>query len=88
MLVLKAMATSVWYRMDTCTFKGRNNVGLAKPNTNQYSYINRTATTDGVVYSITDWARTLNLKETLAVHALYLDFSKAFDIMRQDVFGT
>ena len=42
-------------------------------------------TGDAIVKMVTDIARELDNSSTYAVQALYLDFSKAFDIMRPDM---
>ena len=56
-----------------------------KLHSNKYVYIQGKGTTDALVYSITVWVRKLDSQDTLAVHAVFLDFSKAFDIMRFDL---
>ena len=51
----------------------------------QYAYTKNLGTTDALVKVITDIASSLDDKSTYAVQALYLDFSKAFDLMRGDI---
>ena len=54
-------------------------------NNNQYAYTQGRGTTDALVHTITDWGTQLDNKDTLAIHALFIDFSKAFDMMRKDL---
>ena len=51
----------------------------------QYAYTKNVGTTDALVKVITDISTTLDRKDVYAVQALYLDFSKAFDLMRPDI---
>ena len=54
----------------------------------QYAYTKGIGTTDALVKFITDIASILDNKHMYAVQSLYLDFSKAFDLMRPDVLAT
>ena len=55
---------------------------------NQYAYTKNIGTNDALVKFITDIAMALDQKSTYGVQALYLDFSKAFDLMRADTLAT
>ena len=59
-----------------------------KLNKNQYAYIQGRGTSDALVHTISDWATKLDNKKTLAIHALFIDSSKAFDVMRKDLLIT
>ena len=50
----------------------------------QYAYTKDVGTVDALVDAIMSWKLALDDKTCLAVHALYEDFSKAFDNMRPD----
>lgn len=52
---------------------------------NQYAYTKHVGTTDALVKMTANVASALDNKENFAVQALYLDFSKAFDLMRPDI---
>ena len=52
---------------------------------NQYAYTKNLGTVDALVKAVTDISAMLDKKDTYAVQALYLDFSKAFDLMRPDI---
>ena len=51
---------------------------------NQYAYTKQLSTTDALVTFSTEIATNLDNKDTTAVQALLLDFSKAFDRMKPD----
>ena len=51
----------------------------------QYAYSKGIGTTDALVRAVTTWKKAMDDKSTLAVHALFEDFSKAFDNMRPDI---
>ena len=51
----------------------------------QYAYTKHLSTTDALVKVTTDIVNQLDNKDTIAVQALMLDFSKAFDRMRPDI---
>ena len=52
---------------------------------NQYAYMKNLGTVDALVKAVTYISAMLYKKYTYAVHALYLDFSKAFDLMHPDI---
>lgn len=52
---------------------------------NQYAYQNGKGTTEALVHTLTDWVMALDDKDTLAVNVAFVDFSKAFDMMRPDI---
>jgi hypothetical protein len=52
---------------------------------NQYAYTSGRSTTDALTHCITIIAQLLDNKENFAVQGLFLDFSKAFDLMRPDL---
>ena len=56
-----------------------------EPDINQYAYTKNIGTGDAIVKMVTDIAIELDNSSTCAVQALYLDFSKAFDLMRPDM---
>lgn len=55
------------------------------PLLHQYAYSKSLSTTDALVKLTTDTVNQLDDKDTIAVQALMLDFSKAFDRMRPDI---
>ena len=55
-----------------------------KTDENQYAYTKGVGTTDALVNVVTLWKQAMDDKQTLAIHALFEDFSKAFDNMRPD----
>ena len=48
-------------------------------------YTQGTGTIDALVNAVTSWKLAMDDTNTLAVHALFEDFSKAFDNMRPDI---
>jgi hypothetical protein len=50
----------------------------------QYAYTKGVGTTDALVNIVTSWKLTMDHRQTLAIYALFEDFSKAFDSMRPD----
>ena len=51
----------------------------------QYAYTKSLGTTDALVKFVTDVSTSLDKSTTYGVQSLYLDFSKAFDLMRPDI---
>ena len=78
---------SLLYHLSKVTEKiiNRELAKYIEPDINQYAYTKNIGTGDAIVKMVTDIARELDNSSTYAVQALYLDFSKAFDLMRPDM---
>ena len=56
-----------------------------KLHSNQFAYQQGKGTTEALFHILKDWIMELDQKDTLAVNAAFVDFSKAFDMMRPEL---
>ena len=63
----------------------RNMLSEKSFDSTQFAYTKWIGTIDALVKAVTSWKMSMDNKKTLAVHALFEDFSKEFDNMRPDV---
>jgi hypothetical protein len=62
-----------------------NEAVLPKLERNQFAYTPKVGTTDALVMALNTWAKSLDCSDTLAIQTLFMDFSKAFDLLRPDI---